>query len=326
MVGDTVIDQLVPSAEADLAEKFCKWLEFLQYEKHFSKHTLRAYSKDLFFFFEFLTNHLAKKPSMNDLGEVSISDFRSWMTKTTMDGASNTTRARQLSSLRSFMKWLEHNGYLHNPAIKLVRTPKMPKRLPRPLAEEQAKKLVFNEEGFDNQAPWIAVRDQALFTLLYGCGLRINEALQLNYGNRPLNHEVRVMGKGSKERLLPVLPIVEKAIEHYISECTYNFEKDSPLFVGSRGERLNQGVAQRQLRHLRRKLGLPENLTPHSLRHSFATHLLVHGTDLRSLQELLGHSSVSTTQRYTDFDNAQLMAIYNKAHPRAHLKDKEEKE
>jgi len=317
MAGDTIVEDSHPSIEGDLQEKFAKWLDYLVHEKRYSKHTLRAYSTDLFYFFAFLTQHLGKRPSLNDLGDITISDFRAWMSKITIDGACNRTRARELSSVRSFFRWLDKNGHLHNPAIGSIRTPKTPRKLPRPLPEEQAMKLVMNEEGFENQEAWIAVRDQALFTLLYGCGLRINEALQLNYSTRPYNKQVRVLGKGNKERIVPVLPIVEKAIEHYISECPHSFDANTPLFLGARGERLNQGVAQRQLRHIRRKLGLPENVTPHSLRHSFATHLLVHGTDLRSLQELLGHASVSTTQCYTDFDNAQLLEIYRKAHPRS---------
>jgi integrase/recombinase XerC len=317
MARDSIIDEAIPYIEGDVKEKFSRWLEYLLYEKRYSKHTLRAYHADLEGFFKFLLLYLGKKPCLDDLSKLTISDFRSWMSHEALDGEGNRTRARELASLRGFFKWLDKNGYMHNAAITLVRTPKTPKKLPKPLSEAQAKKLVMNTEGFSNQAPWIPFRDQALFTLLYGCGLRINEALQLNYSTRPMNKQVRVWGKGSKERIVPVLPIVEKAIDHYISECPFHFSYDTPLFLGAQGKRLNQGVAQRQLRHIRRKLNLPESLTPHSLRHSFATHLLIHGTDLRSLQELLGHSSVSTTQCYTDFDNAQLMQIYKKAHPRS---------
>ena len=254
---------------------------------------------------------------MNDLGATSLRDFRSWLSQRVAAGASNATRARQLSSIRSFLKWLDKNGHLHNAAIGGVRTPKLPHKLPRALPVEQAKTLTRNLEGIGHQDTWIAYRDRALFTLLYGCGLRIDEALQLNYGNRPQGGEVRVIGKGSKERLVPVLDVVQKMIEEYIVQCPSSFEKETPLFLGSQGKRLNQGVAQRQLRILRNQLNLPESLTPHALRHSFATHILVNGGDLRTIQELLGHASVSTTQRYTDFDNAQLLAIYDKAHPRA---------
>lgn len=317
MAGRQDIIPPLPSAAADLAEKFHAWTEYLRSEKHFSKHTLRAYTKDILGFFEFLTQHFAHPPSLNDLGETSLSDFRSWLTKRVTDGACSATRARQISSIRSFLKWMDRQGFLHNPAISRIRTPKLPKKLPRALPEKQAKTLTNNKKGIGRQEAWVAFRDKALFTLLYGCGLRINEALQLNHGTRPRNKEVRVMGKGSKERMVPVLDAVQKAIDEYISQCPFSFEKKTPLFLGSRGGRLNQGVAQRQMRILRNKLNMPESLTPHSLRHSFATHLLGNGANLRVIQELLGHASLRTTQRYADFDDSQLMAIYMKSHPRA---------
>lgn len=311
------VEPALPSAAADLADRFRAWVDFLQNEKHFSRHTLRAYTKDVLYFFEFLTQHLGHPPSMNDLGNAKLADFRSWMTKRTTEGAVNATRARQLSSIRSFLKWMDKQGFLHNPAISGLRTPKLPKKLPRALPVKQALILTDNTEGLHHQAPWIALRDQALFTMLYGCGLRIDEALQLNYGTRPQNGELRVMGKGRKERLVPVLEIVEKTLAAYIAASPHPFEKETPLFLGSRGGRLNQGVAQRQLRILRKQLDLPESLTPHALRHSFATHILVNGANLREIQELLGHASIRSTQRYTDFDNAQLMEIYMESHPRA---------
>lgn len=300
------------SAAGDLAQKFAEWTQYLSVEKRFSKHTLRAYLADLHYFFEFMTRHLGRPPSMNDLGAATLSDFRSWITKKTVEGNGPATRARALASLRNFLKWMDRNGHLHNPAIDSLRTPKQPRKLPRSLPPEQARQLVtYETDG------WQGARDQALFTLLYACGLRIDEALQLDFGNRPQNGEVRVLGKGRKERLVPVLPIAQQMLDVYLGECPHTFEKSTPLFLGARGGRLNQGVAQRSLRLLRRALGLPETLTPHALRHSFATHILVNGADLRSIQELLGHASVTTTQRYTDFDNAQLLDIYKKSHPRA---------
>ena len=318
MARHTSIITKPPSAAADLADRYHAWVDFLRYEKHFSHHTLRAYTKDLLSFFEFLTHHLGKQPSMDDLGETSLRDFRSWLTQRMVEGASNATRARQISCIRSFLKWLDRNGYLHNPAIGSIRTPKLPKKLPRALPVDQAKTLTRNLEGIAHQEFWIAYRDRALFTLLYGCGLRINEALQLDYSTRPQGGEVRVIGKGNKERLVPVLDIVQETLDEYISQCPISFEKNTPLFLGSRGGRLNQGVAQRQLRILRKSMSLPESLTPHALRHSFATHILENGGDMRSIQELLGHASLRTTQRYTDFDDRQLMEIYRKSHPRAY--------
>lgn len=305
------------SCAPDLAARFQEWTDFLAHEKRFSAHTLRAYVSDLSAFFEFLTVHIGRPPSMNDLGAVVLADFRAWMSRRVTQGAGAATRARQLASLRSFLKWLDKQGHLHNAAVGALRTPKQPRRLPRALTPAAAKGLVSEHAAQDRQDTWIGYRDAALFTMLYGCGLRIDEALQLDHGQRPQNGELRVRGKGNRERLVPVLPVVEKALDEYLAQCPFPFEKDTPLFLGSRGGRLNQGVAQRQMRHLRRAMGLPESATPHALRHSFATHLMANGANLRVIQELLGHASVSTTQRYTDFDDAQLMRIYMQSHPRA---------
>lgn len=316
MAGRSGLEKAPPSAAPDLAEKFGQWVDYLALEKRFSRHTLRAYVADLHYFFDFLTQHDGAPPSMQRLGDASVRDFRSWLTKKTVEGAGAATRARSLSSVRNFLKWLDRNGHLHNPAMDSVRTPKLPKKLPRALAPRHAREVIEHAEETPRE-PWAGLRDRALFMLLYGCGLRIDEALKLNYGDRPGNGELRVMGKGSKERQVPVIPVVEKMLGEYLAACPYPFDKDTPLFLGSRGKRLNQGVAQRDLRNLRKRIGLPESVTPHALRHSFATHILVNGADLRTIQELLGHASVSTTQRYTDFDNAQLMQIYMNAHPRA---------
>lgn len=307
--------EIPPPCAADLAEKFSAWMDYLAVEKRYSRHTLRAYVFDLDYFFDFLTQHLGRPPSMNDLGGATIGDFRAWLTKEAVEGKGAATRARSLASVRSFLKWLDRNGHLHNPAISALRTPKLPKRLPRALPPDQAKKVL--EKADKDKEPWVGLRDKALFTLLYGCGLRIDEALRLDFCDRPQNGEVRVMGKGSKERIVPVLPVVERAIEDYVRNAPVTFTKDTPLFLGHRLKRLHQGTAQRQLRRLRKAWGLPETLTPHALRHSFATHILVNGGDLRVIQELLGHASVSTTQRYADYDNRQLLDIYDRAHPRA---------
>ncbi len=318
MAGRTDIEINPPSVAPDLLDRFALWVNFLRFEKHFSPHTLRAYLADMHFFFEFLTKHLGRPPSLNDIGDASLRDFRSWMTQDMTSGSSAATRARHLATVRNFFRWLDFNGHLHNPYLKHIRTPKQPKRLPRALSPKAAKDVSVNaHQGLDEH--WSGLRDRALFTLLYGCGLRISEALQLDYGTRPQNGEVRVLGKGNKGRIVPVLPVVEATLKSYISSCPLLFENDSPLFRGNRGGRLNQSTAQRQMRLLRRKLKLPESVTPHTLRHSFATHILAEGGDLRLIQELLGHASLSTTQRYADYDNRQLLAIYEKAHPRAKL-------
>ncbi|MDH5721935.1 MAG: tyrosine recombinase XerC [Alphaproteobacteria bacterium] len=301
---------------SDLSAQILKWEDFLRTEKHCSRHTLRAYISDLSHFVEFLFNHFGKNPCLNDLSEVSIKDFRSWMSKKAMDGTSNASRARSLSGIKNFLSWLDKQGIVHNAAIKAVRTPKRPHKIPRPIHETQAIELVHNAHILEKQ-DWIGLRNIALFTLLYGCGLRIDEALSLNLSDLPRDGFLRVVGKGSKERQVPVLEDVENMLAAYLKEYPYPIESHRPIFIGARGGRLNQGVAQKAMRDLRRTFGLPENITPHALRHSFATHLLQNGANLREIQELLGHSSLSTTQRYTEVNAEELMRIYNAAHPRA---------
>lgn len=305
------------SAAPDLQDALTQWEKALTYERHVSRHTLRAYRTDLKVFLEFLTRHLGAPPSLNTLGDIKLAEFRSWLSSRTVAGQGPATRARALSSVRNFLKWLDHSGILHNPGIKQVRTPKQPKKLPRALSKTDARR-VLEDAGLLARDSWTGQRDRALFTLLYGCGLRIDEALSLNQGDRPANDELRVRGKGNKERLVPVLPAVRVAIDAYLELCPFDIaEADAPLFFGARGKRLNQGVAQRQLRNLRKTLGLPETVTPHALRHSYASHLLSGGGNLRAIQELLGHASLKTTQRYTELDTEALFAIYHKTHPRA---------
>ncbi len=302
---------------ADLQDKLERWQEYLRSEKQVSPHTLRAYTSDVSHFISFLFNHLGTTPRLDDLSQISIRDFRSWMSRKAIDGASNASRARSLSGVKSLLTWLDKQGIMHNAAINTVRSPKLPRKLPRPLHEDQAMEVITNGDMFETK-DWIGKRNIALFTMLYGCGVRINEALSLNLNDMPRDDFIRVMGKGSKERQVPVLDIVENALEEYLSACPY--PKDDPeraLFLGSRGKRLNQGVAQRAMRQLRSSLGLPETATPHALRHSFATHLLQNGANLREIQELLGHASLSTTQRYTEINAEEMMRIYRAAHPRA---------
>jgi len=300
----------------DLAKSLADWQEWLQFEKNVSRHTLRAYAGDVSHFVEFLTAHLAKQPGLNDLSETSLRDFRAWMSKKAMDGAGNASRARSLSGIKNFLSWLDKQGFMHNAAIKGLRSPKLAHKLPRPLYEGKAREVVENAQ-INARQDWIGARDKALLTLLYGCGLRIDEALSLNVGDMPRDGFIRVTGKGRKERQVPVIDIVESALKNYLAECPYPTEAARPLFLGARGERLNQGVAQRVMRDLRGSLGLPETATPHALRHSFATHLLQNGANLREIQELLGHASLSTTQRYTELNAEELMRVYKNAHPRS---------
>jgi integrase/recombinase XerC len=298
----------------DLSEALIEWQRWLKVEKNVSRHTLRAYAGDLSQFVQFLSNHKGKAISIADVSDTSLNEFRSWMSRQTMNGRANASRARTLSGLKNFLSWMDKQGLAHNAAIKTVRTPKMPRKLPRPLHESQA----FNIMADTGDGDWVSLRDRALFTLLYGCGLRIDEALSLDIAQLPRDGFLRVMGKGRKERQVPVLPEIEKALQEYRDACPYAEDGSRPLFIGEKnGKRLNQGVAQKSMRDLRRKLGLPETATPHALRHSFATHLLQNGANLREIQELLGHASLSTTQRYTDINAEEMLAIYRKAHPRA---------
>ena len=309
-------ETLVLCAE-DLQQKLERWQDYLQSEKAVSPHTLRAYTTDIAHFITFLHDHLGKPPGLNDLSEVSIRDFRSWMSRKAMDGASNASRARSLSGVKNLLSWLDKQGIMHNAAINTVRSPKLPHKLPRPLHEDQAREVIQSADMLESK-DWVGKRNIALFTMLYGCGLRISEALSLNLEDSPRAGFIRVLGKGSKERQVPVLEVVEEAIEDYLDACPYPVDDPQrPIFLGSRGKRLNQGIAQRAMRQLRASLGLPENATPHALRHSFATHLLEHGANLREIQELLGHASLRTTQRYTDLNAEEMMRIYRAAHPRA---------
>ena len=300
----------------DLAKTLKDWSEWMSVEKNLSRHTLRAYSSDMSHFITFLFDHLGKKPCIGDIADFHLRDFRSWMARKAMDGASNASRARSLSGIKNFLSWMDKRGIAHNASIKTLRSPKLPHKLPRPLHEKQAKNLINNASLLE-QKDWVGARNAALFTLLYGCGLRIDEALSLDIKNLPRDGFLRVIGKGRKERQVPVLDIVEKTIRHYLALCPFEQAPQRPLFLGARGKRLNQGVAQRAMRDLRGALGLPENATPHALRHSFATHLLQNGANLREIQELLGHSSLSTTQRYTEINAEELKRIYQNAHPRA---------
>ena len=312
--GNGIKPEMLDLCAPDLAEKLLAWYKYLAYEKHSSRHTLRAYTHDVTNFLTFLARHKGEVCSLNSLTDAALSDFRAWISKRAVEGLAASSRARSLSGVKSFLSWLDKQGVMHNPAICNVRTPKLPHKLPRPLQEKQALSVAdYAGEGGD----WVDLRNRALFTLLYGCGLRIDEALSLDVGGLPRDGFLRVMGKGQKERQVPVLAVVETVLTQYRAACPFTEISGRPLFVGERGKRLHQGVAQKAMRDTRRALGLPENATPHALRHSFATHLLQNGANLREIQEMLGHVSLSTTQRYTEVDMKQLMEVYKKAHPRA---------
>jgi integrase/recombinase XerC len=294
------------------------FLDWLGSERRASPRTLEAYGADLAAFLGFLTNHLGGEPDLAALSGLRTNDIRAWLAAQATDGAANATRARHLAAVRTFYRWLARRHGVDNAAIRLIATPQAKRPLPKALAPDQAR-AAAEEVGEVSDSAAVQARDEALFTLLYGCGLRIAEALALNVRDvpRPPSETVlRVMGKGAKTRVVPVLPAVRDAIAAWLA-LHPSGTPDAPLFVGVRGGRLDPAVAQRTLRTFRRQRGLPEHATPHALRHSFATHLLEGGADLRSIQDLLGHASLSTTQRYTSVETARLLDVWRKAHPKA---------
>ena len=303
------------SAAADLAQAVSSWHDWLAGERRMADHTQAAYGRDLRAFVDFLANHLGEPPCLADLSALKTMDFRAYLARRRTSGLSATSTARALSTIRTFFRYLERRHGVSNPAIHTVRTPKLPRSLPRALGIEDAAKTLDMAEIIAEE-PWIAARDAAILCLLYGCGLRIGEALALNRRDAPKSDVVTVLGKGGKERMVPVLPLVQKAVSEYQALCPYAGGPNDPLFLGARGKRLQPAVLQRAMRLIRGALGLPESATPHALRHSFATHLLSGGGDLRAIQELLGHASLSTTQRYTNVDTEQLLAVHRSAHPR----------
>ncbi len=316
MVGAGRIDSAL--INAPLGKAVATWLEWLSGERRYSAHTLSAYTRDLTTFFEFMSAHLGGSVTLANLSELRAADFRSYMAARRNDGIGATSLARGLSVVRGFYRYLDVHGLAHNPALASVRTPKQPHSVPKALSVSDAKSVVDGVMD-DTGEPWVGMRDAAVLLLAYGCGLRISEALGLNRGDVPLGATLVITGKGNKQRMVPVLPAVHEAVDAYLAQVPFAMEPASPLFVGVRGKRLNAGVVQTKMRSVRRVLGLPDTATPHALRHSFATHLLAGGGDLRPIQELLGHASLSTTQRYTEVDGARLMEVYDSAHPRARV-------
>lgn len=309
------------NAADDAAAKIAAWVGHLHIEKQVSPHTLDAYIRDITQFTGFLSQHLGSPASLRDLETLKPLDFRAFMAARRKTGVESRTMARQLSAIRTLYRWLDNEGVLRNPAVATLRSPKLPHAIPKPLNADAAKQtmnLVETNVSGDAE-PWLIARDTAVLMLLYGCGLRISEALNLNRHEAPVppNEDVlRILGKGNKTRLVPVLPAAANAVQNYL-DLTSGLDPDGPLFIGKQGRRLNARNIQLLMQKLRSALCLPDTATPHALRHSFATHLLSGGADLRSIQELLGHASLSTTQVYTGVDREHLLSQYDKAHPRA---------
>lgn len=298
----------------DVRVAFLTWLE---HERHAAANTVEAYTHALAGFLGFMTNHLGAEPDLATLATLQAADIRAWLASLVANRLVATSRAQHLSALRGFFRYLNRRYGIESTAIRLVSTARVRPALPRALSIDQARD-VTDHVGDQQDDPAMQARDTAFFSLLYGSGLRIAEALSLNVRDATAlraNLTLSVVGKGSKTRIVPVLPAVREAIEAWLT-LHPNAQPGSPLFLGARGKRLDPAVAQKVLRTYRRLAGLPEHATPHALRHSFATHLLASGSDLRAIQDLLGHASLSTTQRYTSVDEAALLAVWRKTHPR----------
>ncbi|MDX0496066.1 tyrosine-type recombinase/integrase [Sinorhizobium medicae] len=294
-----------------------RWLASLAEERRLSGKTVEAYERDTRQFLTFLTGHLAGPPRLSDIRALRPADLRGFLAQRRKGGAGARTLGRGLAGLRSFLRYLEKNGLANAAGAGAVRSPKQPKSLPKPLTDCDALKVVTTDSQLAEE-PWIAARNAAVLTLLYGCGLRIAEALDLTPADfTETARSLRVTGKGGKTRIVPLIAAAAEAVTTYRKLCPYHIEAGEPIFRGARGAKLQPAIIQREMQKLRSALGLPDSATPHALRHSFATHLLAGGGDLRTIQELLGHASLSTTQVYTGVDSARLLEIYDRAHPRA---------
>ncbi len=292
-----------------------EWASHLAHDKRRSAHTVRAYGGTAHRLIDFLGHYRGEAIQPHGLIDVSAADLRAFLAARRNSGLGAASAARELSGVRAFLTWVaERQG--RAPHVPRTRAPRRPKTLPRPAAPDEAVALAENAGAFASE-PWIGARDLAILLLLYGSGLRVSEALSLSARDLPIGETIRVTGKRSKTRIVPVVKAVRDAIGDYVRHCPYPIAGDAPLFIGARGGPLSADLVRRAVRSARIRLGLPDTLTPHALRHSFATHLLARGADLRSLQELLGHASLSSTQIYTKVDAARLLDVYRHAHPRA---------
>jgi integrase/recombinase XerC len=307
----------------DVAHELDRWLGHLAHERKLSPLTLEVYGRDTAAFLAFLMKHLGGKPSLKDLASLAPADVRAFLAARRARGIESRTLVRMLAAARSFARFLEREGKGKVAALAAVRAPRIGKNLPKPLSVENAKQL--SDPGLragEERAPWVLARDAAVLALCYGSGLRISEALSLSRREIPAvgkGDSLTVTGKGRKTRMVPVLPQVFALIHEYIKLCPFDLAPDEPIFRGEKGGVLSPRIVQLAMERLRGALGLPDSATPHALRHSFATHLLARGGDLRAIQELLGHASLATTQIYTAVDSGHLMKAYKAAHPRARL-------
>ena len=299
-----------------VADALARWLDRLRAINGASDKTLQAYGRDLHGFLSFISQHNGGAEGLQPLQSLPQTDLRAWMAAERARGLSARSLARSLSAVKNFLGWLATRQGFDATTVLSARGPKYRRKLPRPLTVDGAREVITDIGAYAAQ-DWIGARDTAVATLLYACGLRISEALSLTGAAHPLADVIRIRGKGDKDRLVPVLPIAQDAVTDYLLLCPYPVERTAPLFRGARGGPLNPRLIAKAMEQARMRLGLPATATPHALRHSFATHLLAAGGDLRAIQELLGHASLSTTQAYTAVDAARLMEVYDKTHPRA---------
>ncbi len=299
-----------------LSDALARWLAELRAVAGRSDNTVEAYRTDLLAFFGFLQSYEGDQLGTAHLSRLDTGTMRAWMAHERQRGLGPRSLARALSAVKNFVSWTAEREGFDPTAVLMTRSPRFQNKLPRPLAEDAARAMIDTVE-LQSMTNWIALRDAAVVTLLYGCGLRISEALSLSGRDVPLGEVLRIRGKGGKERIVPVIPAARRAVARYVEACPFDPEPGAPLFRGARGGPLNARLIQKVMEKARAQLGLPASATPHAMRHSFATHLLNAGGDLRAIQELLGHASLSTTQAYTAVDTARLMEIYEAAHPRA---------
>lgn len=305
--------EVISPAQLNLVDD---WLGVKSALEGSSPNTLVAYRRDVLDFLSFLTIHSGNKNGASQLDSIDQVSMRSWIAENRRSGKTSRSIARQLSSVKSFYKWFAKRRGIDPTMVLITKAPKFQKKLPRALSKEAAKEISQSIDLTDNE-PWVIARDTAVILLLYGCGLRISEALSLKYSEMPLTDTLKIHGKGNKFRIIPILQIAREAVENYLNTLPFTLNGNDNIFRGVRGGSLNPRSIQLVMKLIREKLGIASNATPHSLRHSFATHLLTSGADLRSIQELLGHSSLSTTQIYTSVDSSRLMDVYSKTHPKA---------
>jgi len=291
------------------------WLSWLKNGKNYSAHTIKAYHNDLFSFCAFIQQHIGCSINLSELAKLDIKDFRSWLSMRHNNNLTFRSTARAISTVKNFFNYLEKNYKFHNAAIANVKSPKIEKSLPKALSVSDAIETVNSLDIFSNK-DWIGKRDVALIYLIYGCGLRISEALSIKKTDLNNSDYIKIKGKGKKERQIPILPKVIEQIKKYLSLCPYSIEDEDYIFLGAQGKVLNSAVFRKTLQTYRKAMGLPDSATPHAFRHSFATHLLENGGDLRTIQELLGHENLSTTQIYTKIDSNRLIDAYKNFHPR----------